>query len=148
MANSNGLVLGIETSCDDTAVALVDSAGTVVSAAVASQALLHNRYGGVFPELASRAHIDKIIPTVRMVLEDGGVDPTELVAIGVTRGPGLIGSLLVGLSTARGLSDGWSVPAVGVNHLRGHLRSADLEEKRVTYPAVILLVSGGHTLLA
>jgi N6-L-threonylcarbamoyladenine synthase len=145
---SNNLVLGIETSCDDTAVALVDADGNVVASAVASQTAIHNRYGGVYPEAASRAHVDKILPTVRMVIEDSGINPRELEAIGVTRGPGLIGSLMVGLSTAAGLGQGWGVPAVGVNHLRGHLRSADLEEKRVKFPAIILLVSGGHTLLA
>lgn len=142
------LVLGIETSCDDTAVALVNAHGHVVSAAVASQTAIHARYGGVYPEAASRAHIDKILPTVRMVLEDAQVDPRQLRAVGVTRGPGLIGSLLVGLNTACGLAQGWGVPVVGVNHLRGHLRSADLEERRVEFPAIILLVSGGHTLLA
>lgn len=146
--SGNGLVLGIETSCDDTAVALVDAAGRVAAAGVASQAEIHNRYGGVYPEVAGRAHVDKIIPTVRMVLEDAEVDPRALTAIGVTRGPGLIVSLLVGLDTAAGLGHGWGVPVVGVNHLRGHLRSADLEEQRVRFPAVILLVSGGHTLLA
>lgn len=148
MKISNGLVLGIETSCDDTAVAAVDVDGHVVAAAVASQAAIHSRYGGVYPEAASRAHVDKILPTVRMVLEDSGVNPKDLTAIGVTRGPGLIGSLMVGLNTACGLGHGWGVPVIGVNHLRGHLRSADLEERRVEYPAVILLVSGGHTLLA
>jgi N6-L-threonylcarbamoyladenine synthase len=148
MTASNGLVLGIETSCDDTAVALVDPNGIVVSAAVASQAMIHSRYGGVYPEVASRAHVDKILPTVRMVIEDAGINPRELTAIGVTRGPGLIGSLMVGVDTATGLGQGWGVPVVGINHLRGHLRSADLEERRVTYPAIILLVSGGHTLLA
>src|SRR5690348_6806030 len=100
---SNNLVLGIETSCDDTAVALVDAHGTVVASAVASQTAIHNRYGGVYPEAASRAHVDKILPTVRMVIEDSGINPRELEAIGVTRGPGLIGSLMVGLSTAAGL---------------------------------------------
>ena len=148
MSGSNGLVLGIETSCDDTAVALVDEQGTVVSAAVASQVLIHNEFGGVYPEAASRAHIDKIIPTVRMVLEKSGVQPRELTAIGVTRGPGLVGSLMVGIDSAAALGHGWDVPVIGVNHLRGHLRSADLEEQRVTFPATILLVSGGHTLLA
>jgi N6-L-threonylcarbamoyladenine synthase len=141
-------VLGIETSCDDTAVALVDSGGDVVSSQVASQAAVHSLYGGVYPELASRAHVDKIVPTVRQVLEDAGSRADDLVAIGVTRGPGLIGSLMVGLNAARGLADGWGVPVVGVNHLRGHLRSAELEGGKVKYPAMVLLVSGGHTLLA
>lgn len=148
MTGTRPLVLGIETSCDDTAVALVDRDGTVVSACVASQAALHSTYGGVYPELASRAHIDKILPTVRTVMDHAGVGPPDLRAIGVTRGPGLIGSLMVGLNTACGLGHGWGVPVVGVNHLRGHLRSADLEEQRVSYPAMVLLVSGGHTLLA
>jgi N6-L-threonylcarbamoyladenine synthase len=143
-----GLVLGIETSCDDTSVALVDPVGGVLAASTASQAALHTRYGGVYPEMASRAHIDKILPTVRMVLDDSGIDPRELRALGVTRGPGLIGSLMVGVSAAAGLGQGWGVPVLGVNHLRGHLRSADLEERRVDYPATILLVSGGHTFLA
>jgi N6-L-threonylcarbamoyladenine synthase len=148
MSTPGSLVLGIETSCDDTAVALVDADGTVISSAVASQALLHADYGGVYPEVASRAHIEKIIPTVRMTMQDGGVRGSDLAAIAVTRGPGLIGSLIVGINAAAGLAQGWGVPAVGVNHLRGHLRSADLEQARVRYPAIVLLVSGGHTLLA
>jgi N6-L-threonylcarbamoyladenine synthase len=148
MSGRGGLVLGVETSCDDTAVALVDPSGGVIASCMASQVDLHNNYGGVYPELASRAHIEKILPTVQSVLSTSGVHPRELAAIGVTRGPGLIGSLLVGLNTASGLGQGWSVPVIGVNHLRGHLRSADLEEQRVTFPAIVLLVSGGHTLLA
>ena len=148
MSGHGSLVLGVETSCDDTAVALVDAHGAVIASCVASQTALHNTYGGVYPELASRAHIDKILPTVQAVLSDSGVRPSDLAAIGVTRGPGLIGSLMVGLNTAAGLGHGWGVPVIGVNHLRGHLRSADLEESRVKFPAIVLLVSGGHTLLA
>jgi N6-L-threonylcarbamoyladenine synthase len=148
MSGHGSLVLGVETSCDDTAVALVDPDGAVIASCVASQVALHTQYGGVYPELASRAHIDKILPTVQSVLSDSGVRPRDLAAIGVTRGPGLIGSLMVGLNTACGLGHGWGVPVIGVNHLRGHLRSADLEERRVKFPAIVLLVSGGHTLLA
>ena len=148
MSGHGSLVLGVETSCDDTAVALVDPRGSVIASCVASQAALHTTFGGVYPELASRAHIDKILPTVQAVLSDSGVRPADLAAIGVTRGPGLIGSLMVGLNTAAGLGHGWEVPVIGVNHLRGHLRSADLEESRVKFPAIVLLVSGGHTLLA
>ena len=148
MSGHGSLVLGVETSCDDTAVALVDPSGNVIASCVASQAALHTTFGGVYPELASRAHIDKILPTVQAVLSDSGVRPADLAAIGVTRGPGLIGSLMVGLNTAAGLGHGWEVPVIGVNHLRGHLRSADLEESRVKFPAIVLLVSGGHTLLA
>jgi len=148
MSGHGGLVLGVETSCDDTGVALVDPQGGIIASCVASQAELHNEYGGIYPELASRAHIDNILPTVRAVLSESGVRPGDLAAIGVTRGPGLVGSLVVGLNTACGLGHGWGVPVVGVNHLRGHLRSADLEESRVKFPAIVLLVSGGHTLLA
>ena len=148
MSGHGSLVLGVETSCDDTAVALVDPRGSVIASCVASQAARHTTFGGVYPELASRAHIDKILPTVQAVLSDSGVRPRDLAAIGVTRGPGLIGSLMVGLNTAAGLGHGWEVPVIGVNHLRGHLRSADLEESRVKFPAIVLLVSGGHTLLA
>jgi len=148
MSGHGSLVLGVETSCDDTAVALVDPHGGVIASCVASQTALHTAYGGVYPELASRAHIDKILPTVQAVLSDSGVRPRDLAASGVTRGPGLIGSLMVGLNTACGLGHGWGVPVIGVNHLRGHLRSADLEESRVKFPAIVLLVSGGHTLLA
>jgi N6-L-threonylcarbamoyladenine synthase len=144
----DGLMLGIETSCDDTGVALVRPDGEVVAAAVASQVELHDRYGGVYPEMASRAHVDAILPTVRKVLTDADLRPADLTAIGVTRGPGLIGSLVVGTNSAVGLGDGWGLPVYGVNHLRGHLRSADLDERRVEYPAMVLLVSGGHTLLA
>jgi N6-L-threonylcarbamoyladenine synthase len=144
----DGLMLGIETSCDDTGVAVVRPDGEVVAAAVASQVELHDRYGGVYPEMASRAHVDAILPTVRKVLTDADLRPSDLTAIGVTRGPGLIGSLVVGTNSAVGLGDGWGLPVYGVNHLRGHLRSADLDERRVDYPAMVLLVSGGHTLLA
>jgi len=144
----SGLILGIETSCDDTSVAIVDASGTVVSACTASQASLHAAYGGIYPELASRAHVDKIIPTVHEVLRSAALRPADLAAVAATRGPGLIGSLLVGVNTAAALGRGWDLPVLGVNHLRGHLRSADLEQARVRYPAMVLLVSGGHTLLA
>lgn len=142
------LVLGIETSCDDTAVAVVASDGRVLSSVVASQLEVHAEFGGIYPEFAARAHISSILPTVHEALREANITPEDIKAIGVTRGPGLIGSLLVGLNTAKGLGLGWNKPVIGVNHLRGHLRSADLEQKRVKYPATILLVSGGHTFLA
>ncbi|MGI8328967.1 tRNA (adenosine(37)-N6)-threonylcarbamoyltransferase complex transferase subunit TsaD [Actinomadura scrupuli] len=148
MSLQGELMLGIETSCDDTSVAVVDRHGVVLSSVIASQEEIHSRYGGVYPEMAGRAHVDKMIPTVRMAMEDAGITPRDLAGIGVTRGPGLIGSLMVGVDSARGLGHGWDVPVLGINHLRGHLRSADLNEKRVKYPALVLLVSGGHTLLA
>lgn len=141
-------VLGIETSCDDTSVALVDRHGTVAGLETVSQYEIHSEFGGVYPELASRAHLEAILPTIDRVFETSGISPDSLRAIGVTRGPGLMGSLLVGLSTAQALSLAWSKPFYGINHLRGHIRSVDLEEKRLQYPALVLLVSGGHTLLA
>ena len=145
---SGNLVLGIESSCDDTAVAIVDEDGNVLSSVIQSQVSIHNEFGGVFPEFAGRAHVLNILPTVEKAMKDANVKQADIRAIGVTRGPGLIGSLLVGLNTANGLGLGWDLPVIGVNHLRGHLRSADLDQKRVKYPAVILLVSGGHTFLA
>ncbi|CAN5323968.1 tRNA (adenosine(37)-N6)-threonylcarbamoyltransferase complex transferase subunit TsaD [soil metagenome] len=147
-AIGSDLILGIESSCDDTAAAVVDREGRVLSSVVASQVEVHAPFGGVYPEHASRAHVRNIIPVVRAAMDQAGVAPSDLIAIGVTRGPGLIGPLLVGLNTATGLGQGWGVPVVGVNHLRGHLRSADLEAQRVRYPAMVLLVSGGHTFLA
>lgn len=141
-------VLGIESSCDDTAVAVVTEQGEVLSSVIASQTDLHAQFGGVFPEFAGRAHIAAILPTVEHALQEANITQANIKAIGVTRGPGLIGSLLVGLTSAAGLGMGWDIPVIGINHLRGHLRSADLEEERVSYPALILLVSGGHTFLA
>ena len=148
MSASEDLILGIESSCDDTCAAVVDREGGVLSSVVAPQTHIHSRYGGVYPEFASRAHVSSIIATIKQALLDAEMDPRKLKAIGVTRGPGLIGPLLVGVHTATALGLGWAVPVIGVNHLRGHLRSADLEEKRVKLPAVVLLVSGGHTFLA
>lgn len=142
------LILGIETSCDDTSVAIVDSKGNVLSSVTASQTTIHSQFGGVFPEFASRAHVVTILPTIKETFLKANLTPKDIRAIGVTRGPGLIGSLLVGLNTAAGLGMGWNKQVIGINHLRGHLRSADLEEQRVKYPAIILLVSGGHTFLA
>jgi len=148
MIDTEKYILGIETSCDDTAAAVVDVNGRVLSSVIASQSDIHVKYGGVFPDLASRAHTLAIVPTIREAVSQAGVDRDHLAAIGVTRGPGLIGSLLVGLNAAAGLGMAWDIPVIGINHLRGHLRSADLEERRITFPAIVLLVSGGHTFLA
>ncbi|NIL96276.1 MAG: tRNA (adenosine(37)-N6)-threonylcarbamoyltransferase complex transferase subunit TsaD, partial [Planctomycetales bacterium] len=133
------LILGIETSCDDTSVALVSRDGGVLCCEVVSQYAIHSEYGGVFPDLASRAHLQAILPTVQKVLATVDGDLDRVRAIGVTRGPGLIGSLLVGVNTAQALGLAWDKPVIGVNHLRGHLRSPDLEERRITYPAILLL---------
>ncbi len=142
------IILGIETSCDDTAVAFVDENGKVLSSMVSSQIKIHEEFGGIFPEHAARAHIHTILPTITESLKKINVMEHNIKAIGVTRGPGLIGSLLVGTNTAAALGMAWNKPVYGINHLRGHLRSADLDEKRVKYPATVLLVSGGHTFLA
>ncbi|WP_417242922.1 tRNA (adenosine(37)-N6)-threonylcarbamoyltransferase complex transferase subunit TsaD [Celeribacter sp.] len=142
------LILGIETSCDDTSVALVSRSGEVAAIKTVSQYDIHEAFGGVYPELASRAHLHAILPTIQSVMDNTSTTPADLEAIAVTRGPGLIGSLLVGLSTAEALSMGWGVPAYGINHLRGHIRSAALEGGITDFPAVIMLVSGGHTLIA
>ncbi|MDR0611922.1 MAG: tRNA (adenosine(37)-N6)-threonylcarbamoyltransferase complex transferase subunit TsaD [Dysgonamonadaceae bacterium] len=144
----NDIVLGIETSCDDTAVALVDSEGHILSSIVASQLDVHNQFGGIYPEFAARAHITAILPVINEAFKVAGITPRDIKAIGVTRGPGLVGSLLVGLNAATGLGLGWNKPVIGINHLRGHLRSADLEQQRIIFPATVLLASGGHTLLA
>jgi N6-L-threonylcarbamoyladenine synthase len=145
------LVLGIETSCDETAASVLSGDLEVVSSVVSSQVDLHAMYGGVVPELAGRAHLEQVLPVVAMALEKAGLDgrrpPVDAVA--ATFGPGLIGSLLVGLSAAKGLATGWGVPFVGVNHLEGHLFATLLEagDDGVSYPLVVLLVSGGHTML-
>ncbi len=144
----NDIILGIETSCDDTAVAIVNSNGEVLSSIVSSQTDIHSQFGGIYPEFAAREHVVAIIPAVNEALKIANVKPDDLRAIAVTRGPGLIGSLLTGLHTATGLGLGWNKPVIGINHLRGHLRSVDIGKKRVKYPAIILLVSGGHTFLA
>jgi N6-L-threonylcarbamoyladenine synthase len=136
-------VLGIETSCDETAAAVVD-AGGVRSDVVHSQGV-HARYGGVVPELASRAHVEKVTAVVRAALDGAGLVRPEAVA--ATAGPGLIGAVLVGLSFAKGLAAAWDVPFVGVNHLEGHLLSPLLESPAPKWPFLALVVSGGHTTL-
>ncbi|MEA3076724.1 MAG: tRNA N6-adenosine threonylcarbamoyltransferase [Actinomycetota bacterium] len=140
-------VLGIETSCDETAAAVVEAGKDVRSSVVSSQIDLHARFGGVVPEIASRAHVDLLTPVVAEALVLAGVDGPEVAAVAATVGPGLIGSLLVGVSHAKALSLVWGVPFVGVNHLEGHLYAAFLEEPDLELPAVVLLVSGGHTML-
>jgi N6-L-threonylcarbamoyladenine synthase len=137
------LVLGIETSCDETAPAVVDESYAVHSNVIYSQQD-HARYGGVVPELASRAHMRTLVPVVRKAMEDAGVDWTHIDGVAVTRGPGLVGALLVGLSLAKGLAMAQSKPLIGVHHLEGHVFS-NLVEQQVEVPFLTLLVSGGHT---
>jgi N6-L-threonylcarbamoyladenine synthase len=140
------LILGIETSCDDTGVALYDSAaGRLLAHAVHTQAAMHEAYGGVVPELASRDHIRRLVPLTRKVLGNYEVKAVE--GIGYTAGPGLAGALLVGASFAQGLALSLGIPAVGIHHLEGHLLSPLLSARRPEFPFLALLVSGGHTQL-
>ena len=139
-------ILGIETSCDETAAAVVENGTTVLSSVVSSQVDLHARFGGVVPEIASRAHLDLLGPVVAEAMVEAGIE-RKPDAIAATVGPGLIGSLLVGVSAAKALSLVWGVPLIGVNHLEAHLYAASLEDPTVEPPVVVLLVSGGHTML-
>jgi len=141
------LVLGIETSCDETGVALYDSARGLLAHALHSQISMHQAYGGVVPELASRDHIRRIVPLIESVLSDGGHVLGELDGIAYTQGPGLAGALLVGASVANALAFALGVPAIGVHHLEGHLLSPLLGEPKPAFPFIALLVSGGHTQL-
>src|SRR5438094_7530502 len=141
------LVLGIETSCDETAAAVVANGSDVLSSVVSSQIDLHARFGGVVPELASRAHVQLLTPVVAEVLVESGGDGSALDAVAATIGPGLVGSLLVGISAAKALALVWGVPFVGVNHLEAHLYAAFLEEPDLEPPLVVLLASGAHTML-
>ncbi len=144
-------ILGIESSCDETAAAIVADGREILSNVVASQVEIHRKYGGVVPELASREHLRQIVPVVREALAGAGMTLADVDAIGVTRGPGLVGSLLVGLTYGKVLAQSLGKPLVGVNHLEGHVHAVLLEAARagrtVKFPAVCLIVSGGHTLL-
>ncbi len=140
-------VLGIETSCDETAASVVAAGRDVLSSVVSSQIDLHARFGGVVPEIASRAHLDLLVPVVAEAMLLAGLEGPDAAAVACTVGPGLIGSLLVGLSHAKALALVWDVPFVGVNHLEGHLYASILEEPDLALPAIVLLVSGGHSML-
>lgn len=139
------LILGIETSCDETAAAVVKDGTTQLSSVVASQVDVHHAFGGVVPELASRKHIEAIAPVVREALDSAGVQLDQIDGVAATQGPGLVGSLLVGFSFAKALAFSTGLPWVGVNHLEGHINSVFLEADPPPFPFVALLVSGGHT---
>jgi N6-L-threonylcarbamoyladenine synthase len=141
------LVLGLETSCDETGVALYDSDRGLLSDALFSQIDLHRVYGGVVPELASRDHVKRMLPLISQVLLDASCTAEDIGGIAYTAGPGLVGALLVGASCAQALAFAWGVPAVGVHHMEGHLLAPMLEESPPEFPFVALLVSGGHTQL-
>jgi N6-L-threonylcarbamoyladenine synthase len=139
------LVLGIETSCDETAAALVRDGREILSSVISSQVPIHKRFGGVVPELASREHLDKIVPVVNEAFERAGVTARDVDGLAVTVGPGLVGSLLVGVSYAKAMAYALNKPFVGVNHIEGHIYSVAFENPPIEYPAEALIVSGGHT---
>ncbi len=140
-------VLGIESSCDETAVAIYHAEHGLISHILYSQASTHSEYGGVVPELASRDHIRKLVPLVRQTLHDSNLSSSDINGIAYTAGPGLMGSLLVGAATARSLAWTWRIPAIAVHHMEGHLLAPMLEENPPQFPFVALLISGGHTML-
>jgi len=141
------VVLGIETSCDETAAAVVERAQLVRSSVVSSQVERHAPFGGVVPEIAGRAHVEQMVPVIAEALISAGAEGADLDAVAATTGPGLAGSLLIGVSAAKALSLVWDVPFVSVNHLEAHLYASFLEEPDLELPLVVLLVSGGHTML-
>lgn len=140
-------VLGIESSCDETGVAIYDSERGLVAHQLYSQVKMHAEFGGVVPELASRDHIRKLIPLTKSALDEAGLKSADIDGIAYTAGPGLVGALMVGAATARSMAQGLGVPAVGVHHMEGHLLAPMLEDNPPDYPFVALLVSGGHTML-
>ncbi|QYX65877.1 tRNA (adenosine(37)-N6)-threonylcarbamoyltransferase complex transferase subunit TsaD [Shewanella putrefaciens] len=140
-------VLGIETSCDETGIAVYDDELGLLSHTLYSQVKLHADYGGVVPELASRDHVRKIVPLIRQALKDANTEMADLDGIAYTKGPGLIGALLVGACVGRSLAFAWDKPAIGVHHMEGHLLAPMLEDDAPEFPFVALLVSGGHSML-
>ena len=141
------VVLAVETSCDETAAALVMGGNDVLSSVVSSQIDIHARFGGVVPEVASRAHLESIVPVVRTAFDEAGIAPSRVDAVAATAGPGLIGALLVGVSAAKSLALSWDRPFIGVNHLEAHLYAGLLDDPGLEFPLVVLLVSGGHTMI-
>jgi N6-L-threonylcarbamoyladenine synthase len=151
---NRGRILGIETSCDETAAAIVEQGSSVLSSVVSSQVDIHARYGGVVPEIASRAHVELIVPVVAQAFVEAGLpdrpidgEGCSVDAVAATYGPGLVGALLVGVSAAKALALAWDVPFIAVNHLEAHLYATFLDEPDLELPVVVLLVSGGHTLV-
>ncbi|MGA8407686.1 MAG: tRNA (adenosine(37)-N6)-threonylcarbamoyltransferase complex transferase subunit TsaD [Candidatus Acidiferrales bacterium] len=150
--SSSKIILGIESSCDETAAAVVSGGERILSSVVASQIAIHRKYGGVVPELASREHLRQIVPVVREAVEQAGITLQDVDAVAVTRGPGLVGALLVGITYGKVLAQALGKPLIGVNHLEGHvhavfLEAAALGSRRPEMPAVCLIVSGGHTVI-
>jgi len=137
-------ILAIETSCDETAAAVVTDGGKILSSVVASQIKDHAAFGGVVPEIAARRHVELISPVVETAIKESGITLKDLGGIAVTRGPGLVGALLVGISYAKALAYGLDIPVAGVNHLDGHLAAVRIDSE-LTYPHMGMVVSGGHT---
>jgi len=143
--NDNLKILGIETSCDETAAAVVEDGRAILSSVVASQLDLHGKYGGVVPEIASREHLRAIVPVVREALDSARAAYADLAAVAVTEGPGLVGSLLVGMTYAKSLCFATGLPLIAVNHIEGHIHAVVMAEPEIPWPALALVVSGGHT---
>lgn len=139
------IALGIETSCDDTSVGIVDHSGKILSQFRASQDRVHKEWGGIVPELASRAHLENIIPVIDIAIKEAGITVADIDLLVCAYGPGLVGSLLVGIETAKALSLAWKKPLVGVNHLRGHIAAVMLAKPNIELPSLGLLISGGHS---
>ena len=147
VVDESTVILAIETSCDETAAAIVMGGNDVLSSVVSTQIDLHAQYGGVVPEIAGRAHLDLLNPVIAQAIRESGIDERRINAVAATHGPGLIGALLIGVSAAKALALTWEVPYIGVNHLEAHLYAALLEDPTLEMPLVVLLVSGGHTML-
>jgi len=147
VVDESTVILAIETSCDETAAAVVMGGNDVLSSVVSTQIDLHAQYGGVVPEIAGRAHLDLLNPVIAQAIRESGIDEGRINAVAATHGPGLIGALLIGVSAAKALALTWEVPYIGVNHLEAHLYAGLLEDPTLEMPLVVLLVSGGHTML-
>ena len=147
VVNESTVILALETSCDETAASVVMGGNDVLSSIVSSQIEIHARFGGVVPEVASRAHMEALIPVMQSAITEAGVLPSRIDAVAATAGPGLIGALLVGVSAAKSLALVWDKPFIGVNHLEAHLYAGLLDDPTLEFPLVVLLVSGGHTMI-
>lgn len=141
------IVLGIESTCDETGAAIVKDGTEILSNVLASSADIHAKYGGVFPELACRRHVEAILPVIEEAMQKAKVTPEEIDLIAVAKGPGLIGALLIGMNAAKGLSIAWNKPLIGVNHVEAHLYASIMQVKEIPLPALGIVLSGGHTLL-
>jgi N6-L-threonylcarbamoyladenine synthase len=147
VVNESTVILALETSCDETAASVVMGGNDVLSSIVSSQIEIHARFGGVVPEVASRAHMEALIPVMQSAITEAGILPSRIDAVAATAGPGLIGALLVGVSAAKALALVWDKPFIGVNHLEAHLYAGLLDDPTLEFPLVVLLVSGGHTMI-